>query len=116
MLPGNTDLSSYKKTVIPLTSLHHTTDRQVIILATNDVNDETLFRNGLTQNIVVLYDLFESMGYKSYLLQYNGHGSGTKKDFILNYRTITPQELILKPMQIKTFIEIGMSVDSNTRA
>ena len=116
MIPGNTDLSSYKKSVIPLTSLQQSGDRQVIILATNDVNDETLFRNGLTQNIVVLYDLFESMGYKSYLLQYNGQGSGPKKDFILNYRAITPQELILKPMQIKAFIEIGMSVDSNTRA
>lgn len=116
MIPGNTDLSSYKKSVIPLTSLQQNGDRQVIILATNDVNDETLFRNGLTQNIVVLYDLFESMGYKSYLLQYNGQGSGQKKGFILNYRTITPQELILKPMQIKAFIEIGMSVDSNTRA
>jgi len=116
MLPGDTDLSSYKKSTLSLTSLQQTDTRQVIILASNDVNDETLFRNGLTQNIVVLYDLFESMGYKSYLLQYNGHGSGEKKDFILNYRTITPQELILKPMQIKTFIEIGMSVDSNTRA
>jgi hypothetical protein len=116
MLPGNTDLSSYNKSVIPLTPLKHIPDRPVIILATNDVNDETLFRNGLTQNIVVLYDLFESMGYKSYLLQYNGQPAGNKKSFILNYRTITPQELILKPMKIKTFIEIGMSVDSITRA
>ena len=76
MLPGDTDLSSYKKSTLSLTSLQQTDTRQVIILASNDVNDETLFRNGLTQNIVVLYDLFESMGYKSYLLQYNGHGSG----------------------------------------
>ena len=116
MLPGNTDLSLYKKSNLTLTPLKQSDNRQVVILATNDVNDETLFRNGLTQNIVVLYDLFESLGYKSYLLQYNGASDSTKKDFILNYRTITPQQLILKPMQIKTFIEIGMSVDATTRS
>jgi hypothetical protein len=74
MLPGSTDLSSYNKGPSgPLTSLDLPLVRPAIILATNDVNDETLFRNGLTQNIVVLYDLFESMGYKAYLFQ---HGSG----------------------------------------
>ncbi len=116
MLPGNTDLSSYKKTHIALTPLTDRTERPVIILATNDVNDDTLFRNGLTQNIVVLYDLFESMGYKSYLLQHGSDGGAEKKEFILNYRTTTPHALLKNPMPIHTFIEIGMSVDSNTRA
>lgn len=116
ILPGNTDLSSYKKTDCNLTSLICYPDKPVAIFATNDVNDETLFRNGLTQNIVVLYDLFEALGYKCYLLQHAGQESTDKKKFILDYRTITAQEIIKNPMPIKYFIEIGMSVDSTTRA
>ena len=114
-LPGSTDLTSYKKSDADITSLTLPIERPVVIFATNDVNDDTLFRNGLTQNIVVLYDLCESIGYKSYLLQYNT-GPSEKKAFIHNYRTITTNEIIRNPMPIKAFIEIGMSLDSTTRA
>ena len=117
MLPGSTDLSSYNKGPSgPLTPLSLPLERPAIILATNDVNDETLFRNGLTQNIVVLYDLFESMGYKAYLFQHGGGGDAPKKEFILGYRTTNPQELLRNPIPIRAFIEIGMSVDSTTRS
>lgn len=116
-LPGNTDLSSYTKSdanIIPLTL--PIGDRQAIILATNDVNDTTLFLNGLTQNIVILYDLFESMGYKSYLLQNTNNSTAEKRAFIHKYRTITPQEIVRSPIPIRMFIEIGMSLDAVTRS
>lgn len=116
MLPGNTDLSSYKKATPNITSLSLALDnRPAVILATNDVNDESLFRNGLTQNIVILYDLFESMGYKSYLFQH-GSSDAEKKPFIHNYSTITGGEIIKNTLKIKIFIEIGMSIDATTRA
>jgi len=114
LLPGNTDLSSYNKTKIDLTSLDIPLDRKAIILATNDVNDVSLFLNGLTQNIVILYDLFECLGYKSYLLQYNRNNS-EKKEFINRYSTITPDEIIKNPIPIHAFIEIGMSLNATTR-
>lgn len=114
-LPGNTDLSSYVKSDANIIPLSNSPDRPIIILASNDVNDHTLFLNGLTQNIVILYDLFESMGYKSYLLQHAISTNAEKKSFILNYRKISPQELIKHPLPIKLFIEIGMSVDPTTR-
>jgi hypothetical protein len=118
MLPGDTDLSSYLKPrgpPVPL-ELDGRGERPAIILATNDVNDDTLFLNGLTQNIVILYDLFESMGYKSFLLKYTLSGGGaSKKDFLSRYRTITSGELIRSPMPIKMLIEIGMSLDATTR-
>lgn len=114
-LPGNTDLSSYSKYKPDISSLSLPLERKIIILATNDVNDTSLFLNGLTQNIVILYDLFESMGYTSYLLQYTKSSSAEKKEFIKRYRTITAQELIRQPMPIHTFIEIGMSLDANAR-
>jgi hypothetical protein len=115
-LPGSTDLSSYQSSTPPITSLQTPTKRHAVILATNDVNDISLFLNGLTQNILILYDLFESLGYDSYLIQHNPHNSAEKKNFIHRYRTITPKEIIQYPMPIKLLIEIGMSLDSVTRA
>lgn len=114
-LPGNTDLSSYTKSNVSLTKLDLSLERKAIILATNDVNDSTLFLNGLTQNIVVLYDLFESLGYKCYLLQYSRNNT-EKKEFINRYSTITPDEILKNPIPIQAFIEIGMSLNAVTRS
>jgi hypothetical protein len=115
ILPGNTDLSSYIKSDINITPLLNNLNRDIIVLATNDVNDDTLFRNGLTQNIVVLYDLFESLGYSSYLLQHS-MPDAEKKDFIKSYKVMNSNEIIRGSYKIKIFIEIGMSIDSTTRA
>lgn len=114
MIPGNTDLSSYNKSTVSLTKLD-VFDKKAIILATNDVNDVSLFLNGLTQNIIILYDLFESLGYKSYLLQHNRNIS-EKKEFINRYNIITPDEIIKNPIPIHTLIEIGMSLNAITRS
>jgi hypothetical protein len=119
--PGNTDLSSYSKFNSQLSNLHDAIEiqqRKSIILASNDVNDTTLFLNGLTQNILILYDLFECMGYKSYLLQYstNNGTNHSKQEFLQSYRIITTDDIIRKPIPIHAFIEIGMSVDSIVRS
>lgn len=114
-LPGNTNLSSYKKSDANITSLSHPLQRQAIVLATNNVNDESLFHNGLTQNIIVFYDLFESMGYKSYLFQH-GDVAENRKQFLHNYDIISSNQIMSSGTVIKAFIEIGMSIDSATRA
>jgi len=116
-LPGNTVLCAaeytsrlYLPPILPTGSTRH-----IIILATNDVNDKTLFLNGLTQNILILYDMFESLGYRSYLLHNNTDTNSEKKQFISNYKAITSQDLVKQGLPIKTFIEIGMSIDAATR-
>ena len=114
-LPGCTDLSSYESFSASLTPLTTSLERKAVILATNDVNDVSLFLNGLTQNILILYDMFESMGYDSYLIQNQTQSGSEKKDFIRRYRTITPKDIIQHPMPIAVLIEIGMSLDSITR-
>lgn len=116
ILPGYTDLSSYTKLNATLTELSPNTERKIIILATNDANDESLFKNGLTQNILILYDLFETLGYVSYLLKSQENATSSKKAFISNYKTIHPTDIIRNPIPIHTFIEIGMSVDSVLRS
>ena len=116
ILPGNSDLSSYKKPECDITLLSIPLEqRPIIALASSNVNDDSLFANGLTQNIVILYDLFESMGYKSYLFQHESQTS-SKKQFLNNYRTVTSHDMIHNKVVIKAFIEIGMSVDSGTRS
>ena len=110
-LPGNTILPSEEYHVATLPSLvSHS--KPIVIFATNDVNHHTLFQNGLTQNIVILYDLFECLGYQPYLLQAS---SPEKNDIIQQYRTILLQDMIKQSMPISLFIEIGMSLDTLTR-
>jgi hypothetical protein len=113
-LPGNTLLPSEEYESTSLTPLSLPIDRPAIILASNEVNDQNLFINGLTQNIVVLYHLFESLGYDSYLLQHSTTQSD-KKEFLKRYRCITTQEMVQRQINIRAFIEIGMSLDSATR-
>jgi len=115
-LPGNSDLSSCFKSDINITSLTLPVSRPIVVFASNNVNDSTLFRNGLTQNIVVLYDLFETIGYSSRLLQYSNDDQTEKMQFINNYKVIYANDILTgKDENIMYFIEIGMSVDSATR-
>ena len=113
-LPGNTMLPSeeyLETTLTPLLALQ----RPVIILASNEVTDQNLFINGLTQNIVILYHLFESLGYQVYLLQHS-LTSAEKKGFLSDYRSISCQDMVMKQMKIHMFMEIGMSLDALTRS
>jgi hypothetical protein len=114
-LPGNTILSSQEFQSHSLTSFHLPSTRPVIILASNDVNDTTLFLNGLTQNIIILYHQFEALGYTSYLLQNPSNEQHNKKKFIFNYNTISQPDIIKSNLPIKAIIEIGMSIDKTTR-
>ena len=113
-LPGNTVLPTEEQESTELTSLLSNKPRPIVILATNEVNDQNLFINGLTQNIVVLYHLFEILGYEAYLLQHSVSDSD-KKAFLKRYRTLTCEGMVKNKMSINMFIEIGMSLDATTR-
>ena len=112
-LPGNTLLPTEEKCYVPLPAFSSL--GKAVVLASNDVNDHSLFLNGLTQNIVILYDLFEALGYTAYLLQHP-HSASEKKEFIRAYRTVTSQDMIKNQMPIHMLIEIGMSMDALTRS
>jgi hypothetical protein len=108
-LPGNTILPKEERPIITLPSF--TKHKKIIVLASNEINDDSLFTNGLTQNIIILYDLFESMGYSCKLLQTTI--STNKKTFLNRYSYVSTSELIHHPIHI--FVEIGMSIDAATR-
>jgi hypothetical protein len=109
--PGMTELVEYKKPIASqgLLETKPTGKRPVILLASALITQEIIFNNGLFQNILVLYNMFESMGYDVYLL------AERKGDGIDGYKTILPEEIIRNPLQLHTFIEIGMSVSATFR-
>lgn len=119
-LPGNTELPHEElrpiasNALTPLDRQPPFGDRPLIVLATNEVNDHSLFLNGLTQNILILYDLFASLGYQPCLLQH-ANSNEPKKSFIHSYRKITTEEIIKQALPVKLFVEIGMSIDPQTR-
>lgn len=106
-LPGGTQLLDYEK---PKPSLQLTQTKQqtkpVIIVATALITEETIFTNGLFQNILILYRLFEAIGYTVYLLV-ERRGNPIK-----GYNIIQPEDLLKNPLPITAFIEIGMSVQT----
>lgn len=85
--------------------------KPIVIFGINDINEKMLFQNGLTQNVVMLYDLFECLGYQSYLLQHTPEMS----DMMHSYRTISLQNVVKQSMNISLFIEVGVSLDPITR-
>ena len=110
-LPGNTQLPSEEYSLTTPPVLTNSKTKPIIILGSQNVNEKTLFQNGLTQNIVFLYDLFECLGYEPYLLQV----CGEQNDFLSNYRTIEMHQIVIRSMPISIFIEIGLSLDSYTK-
>jgi hypothetical protein len=102
-IPGGTELLCYEKPVCsPLLSI--TEKRPVILLATALITKDTIFSNGLFQNILILYKLFESIGYDVYLLVER------RGDPVPGYNVLQPEDILKNPIPIKLFIEIGMSV------
>lgn len=116
-LPGNTIYPEKEVSALSLTPLtHEFSKRPIVVLASNEINDNTVFLNGLTQNIVILYDLFESMGYMSYIFENVGQNSPSKHPFLAKYRKTNADGLVKKGMpNVIAFIEIGMSIDELTR-
>ena len=85
--------------------------KPIVIFGINDINEHMLFQNGLTQNVIMLYDLFECLGYQSYLLQHHPESSVMMR----SYRTISLQNVVKQSMKISLFIEVGVSLDPLTR-
>ena len=110
-LPGNTILPEEDLYTVSLPSFTQT--KKTIVLASNEINDDSLFINGLTQNIIILYDLFEAIGFQCKLLQTNI--ATNKKSFLNRYSYIKSNELVASNLSIHVFIEIGMSIDEPTR-
>ena len=111
--PGLTEIPASEGPFPLLTPL--STVKPIVILASNAINDATLFINGLTQNIVVLYHLFEALGWSPCLLQHSITEGAERQAFLGRYRYTTHAEVVRSTERVALLIEIGMSLDAGTR-
>ena len=82
-----------------------------IFLATGLIEPEVLFKNGLHQNSLTLYHLFETLGYTCYcIVEKTGN-------FVPGYRFLEPEDYVRSPASYRpvVYVEIGLSLDSAWR-
>jgi len=92
------------------------TERKLILIATATIQTESLFQNGLYQNIFILYKLFDSMGYAPILLVNEKPKDIKTVPVILRHvRMMTVEEVARTPLPVHLYLEIGMSVDKAMR-
>lgn len=90
--------------------------RKIIILATATINSDSLFVNGLFQNVFILYKLFDAMGYAPILLINEKPSDIHKVPSILRHvRMITDKDMIQMDIDVYLHIEIAMSIDPEAR-
>ncbi len=90
--------------------------RKIILLATATIHTESLFVNGLFQNVFILYKLFDSMGYAPILLVNDKPKDITAVPPILRHvRMLVVEEVARSPIPIHIYLEIGMSIDPTLR-
>jgi hypothetical protein len=90
--------------------------RKIILLATGTIHNDTLFVNGLYQNVVILYKLFDAMGYAPILLVSEKPADIQKVPSILKkMRMISAEEIVKASIPIHVQIEIAMSIDPGMR-
>jgi hypothetical protein len=114
-LPGMTQCSGDACQVNPAVKMYDiakTEDREIVIITTAIITKERVFTNGLYQNIVVLYRMFNAMGYLPILLINEPPTLGTVPDCMLDFRIVFVDELVKRSIPIKYLLEIGMSIDA----
>ena len=75
--------------------------RKVILLATATIHDNSLFVNGLFQNVYILYKLFDSMGYAPILLVNDKPKNIDNVPPILRHvRMLTVEDILKAPIPI----------------
>ena len=90
--------------------------RKIILLATSTIHNDSLFINGLYQNVFILYKLFDSLGFAPILLVNDKPKDIEKVPSILRgTRMITVEEIARSPIPIHLYLEIGMSIDPMLR-
>ena len=91
-------------------------DRPVILLGSGLVTLDLIFNNGLYQNILILYDFFESLGYKCILLSHKPVPPASELGWLCRYSAIDIGKFLLAPpTSIFGYIEIAMSLDVASR-
>jgi len=114
-IPGYTiqDNSTIRMLEIPYSELK--IKRKIILLTSNKLEDKMIFCNGLYQNILNFYDMFEAMGFVPLILFDDKPDPSETRDFIKHYRFVLPETVIKSELPIYALIEIGMTIQPEFR-
>jgi len=108
--PPSNNCRQINRKDIPLTS------RKIILIATSTIQNDSLFQNGLYQNVFILYKLFDSMKYAPILLVNDKPKDINAVPEILRHvRMITLDEVARSPIPVHLYLEIGMSINEEMR-
>ncbi len=91
------------------------TQRKVVLFASGKMTNESVFTNGLFQNIFYLYQLAEILGYTPIFLFNEKDDVEKRPEFLKNKRIVVLDDIIKNPIPIHAYIEIGMSINSDLR-
>lgn len=97
-------------------NLEPISSKRIITLATATIHNDSLFVNGLFQNVFILYKMLDAMGYAPILLVNEKPTDLQKVPAILKHvRMVTAEEIIRNSIPVCMNIEIAMSIDPNIR-
>jgi hypothetical protein len=120
-IPGESetmgDPSHVKPYVENIQSMKGLVDRGVVLLSTATITDDNLYANGLFQNVVIFYRMFDAMGYAPILIvNTKPKALDGIPEPLRRCRTIVMDEILRQPMpNIVALLEIGMSLDPLVR-
>ncbi len=91
-------------------------NRKVVILATATITDSSIFANGLFQNVILLYRMFEAMGWLPLLIvNEKPKNLDNIPEQVRKCRILSAEEILKQPIPVYAYIEIGMSIDPIVR-
>ncbi len=90
-------------------------NRKIVLFASGKMTNESIFTNGLFQNIFFLYKLAEILGYTPIFLFNEKDTVEKRPDFLKTTRIVVLDDIIKNPIPIHAYIEIGMSINSDLR-
>jgi hypothetical protein len=119
-LPGMTRLGQEPaaniKPYTALDTIPPILQRKMVILATATITESSIFANGLFQNVILLYRMFEAMGWCP-LLIVNDKPKNLDNipEQVRKCRILSAEEILKQPIPVHAYIEIGMSIDPIVR-
>jgi hypothetical protein len=117
-MPGDTQIHLFDEKGVDISASPHSTAKGIILLGAGLITPDILFNNGLNQNILILYDLFESLGYTCILFTHKRvPDAKVLGPNLSRYRMVDIQELMMHPpATVHLYVEIAMSLDPASRA
>lgn len=95
----------------------HLNSHKVVFLTSIMLPERDVFRNGLYQNIFMLYELIETLGYKTYIFTEKPLKDVSGSDTLhAGFRVIDMNEYMSAPFSVHHVVEVAMGLAPQIRA